>query len=272
MKKFNPGRKSSVVNVSVTILGTAALLSITAWSAGFLPASTTSPQNTRGRGILNQRKENLRTATIAIENRTSAIEVVSLDKHLEQDVLVVILKNRYPKPITGYKFSVGDSIEYRERRNHMILTGEEVREFLPLQVGLEAKGIKILAVIFDDDTTEGDAQFVKEIKDYRKGSGIERNKALRFLREIANSPDQDLNSALSTVDSRLAPLSSEESSGLSADMVAGINSERYMILREVHGLRTLPSLTARGTETKLSSSERSMREGLNNLIEKLSRP
>jgi len=273
MKKIrSKKKKSAVVNVAFTVLGTTVLLSISAWSAGLFPTSMTSRQKAKDEETLSHRKENLRTATIAIENRTSGMEVVTLEKHLEQNLLVLILKNSYPKPVTGYKFSVGDSIEYTERSNHKLLPGEEVREFVPLQVGLDVKGIKILAVIFDDETTAGDPQFVKEIEDRRKGSRTQRAHALRLLQEAANSPDVDLDNALSTVDSRLPALSPQELSGLSADMVAGISSERYVILQELHRIRTMPSSQGRATETKSSSAEPSMREGLNDLIDKLSRP
>jgi len=264
-------KKSAVMHIAFTVLGTTALLSITAWSAGLFPTLMNSRQKASDEA-LSQRRQKLRTATIGIENRASGLEVVTLEEHLEQNLLVLVLRNRYPKPVTGYKFSVGNSIEYTERRNHKVLPGEEVREFIPLQIDLDVKGIKILAVIFDDETTAGDPQFVKEIEDRRKGSRTQRAHALLLLQEAANSRDVDLDKALSTVEPKLRALPPGESSGLSADMVAGISSERYVILQELHRIRTMRSSQGGGTETKSPSAEPTMREGLNDLLEKLSRP
>ncbi|MEN3335525.1 MAG: hypothetical protein V7641_4890 [Blastocatellia bacterium] len=245
MKRYKELIKRSRFFIPVVILVCITLLSVTAWSSGSFSISKSRPQQ-KAEELYNQRKENLQKGTIAVENRTSHLEVVSLDKHLEQNLIVLTLSNRYPRPVTGYKFSAGISIEYTECRNQPVPSGEEVREFLPLQAGLDVKGIKILAVILDDESTDGDPQFVREIKDYREGARIQRTQALRLLQEADNSRDTE--AALSTIEAQLAPLTPNESKSLSADMVSGINSERHIISQELHHIRTMPSSQPRGME------------------------
>ena len=266
MKRVNGlsgGRR--YVLILVTFLGCVALLVLVARSSGTKPQEGRQQSDTYA-----QRKEKLRTATIAVENRTNSLEVVSVDKAIEQGVFVLALRNRYPRPITGYKFSVGDSIEYTERLNSKwIEPGGEAREFLPLQVGLATKGIKILAVIFDDESTDGDPRFVREINDRREGARIQRRRTLSHLKRVINSGDFDLLTALSGLESALAPLSPDECRDLSADKVAGISSERFMVLQELNRIRMI-SGHGSGIEVKSSVPERPARDGLKKLIEELS--
>lgn len=254
---------------SLMVLGVAVLLSVTAWTSNFFPSSTPAGHQS---DAFNQRKEKLRTATIAVENRTSSLEVVSVDKFIDQNVIVMILRNGYPRHVTGYKFSHGISIDYSERLNSKwIEPGGEVKEFLPLQLGLETEGIKILAVIFGDESTDGDPQFVREIHDRREGARTQRRRTLSLLKRAMKSGDLDLLTALSSLESKLAPLSVEESVNLSPDEVAGLSSERYMVLQELNRIRMASELrSGDGVETKSPVRARGVRDGLNKLIEELS--
>ncbi len=263
-------KKLFTLVASLIMLGFAVLLSVTTWSSDFSPSATARNQHS---DAYYQRKEKLRVGTIAVENRTNSLEVVSVDKAIDQGFIVLALRNRYPRPITGYKFSVGDSIEYAERLNSKwVEPGGEAKEILPLQLGLDVKGIKILAVIFDDESTDGDPQFVREINDRREGARIQRRRSVRQLKEVINSVDFDLVSALSSLESELAPLSADQSRDLSADKVAGINSERYIVLQELNRI-SMPSAerAASGIELKSSAPDRNVRDGLKKFIEELSR-
>jgi len=268
MRSIRP-RKKNVFTLAapLIVLGSVVLLSVTAWTSDFFPFSTARQSDAYG-----QRKEKLRTATISVENRTRSLDVVSVDKAIEQGVIALVLRNRYPRSITGYKFSVGDSIEYTERLNSKwIEPGGETKEFLPLQVGLDTKGIKILAVILDDESTDGDPQFISEISDRREGARTQRHRTLSQLKGVVNSEDLALLTTLSTLESQLEPLSVDESRDMSADTVAGMNSERYMILQELNGIRMISGHWSRsGIEVKSSARERRVRDGLNKFIEELS--
>lgn len=267
MRTIGPKKNISKLVASSLVLGLAVLLSVTAWTSDFFPSLTPSHQQS---DAYSQRKEKLRTVTIAVENRTSSLEVVSVDKFIDQNVIVMVLRNGYPRPITGYKFSVGISIDYSERLNaKWIEPGGEIKEFLPLQLGLDTEGIKILAVIFDDESTDGDPRFVREIHDRREGARIQRGRTLSHLKRIMNSGDVDLLTAVSSFESELGPLSVEESANLSADKIAGLSSERYMILKELNRIR-MASVSGDGVGTNSPARGRTVRDGLNKLIEELS--
>lgn len=270
MRNIGPKRKNVFKLVpSLLVLGFAVLLSVTAWTSDLFPSSTARQQQS---DAYSQRKEKLRTGPIAVENRTSGLEVVSVDKFIDQGVIVMVLRNGYPRPITGYKFSVGISIDFSERLNSKwIEPGGEVKEFLPLQLELDTKGIKILAVVFDDESTDGDPRFVREINDNREGARIQRRRSVSKLKGVINSGDVDLVMALSSLESQFAPLSLDESRDLSADSVAGINAERYIALQELNRIRMASEhRSGDGVETKSPARERSVRDGLNKLIGELS--
>lgn len=270
MQNIGPTKKNVFKLVaSLLVLGLAVLLSVTAWTSNFFPSSTPGGQQSDAR---SQRREKLRTATIAIENRTSSLEVVSVDKFIDQGVIAMVLRNGYPRPVTGYKFSHGISIDYSERLNSKwIEPGGEIKEFLPLQLGLDTEGIKILAVIFDDESTDGDPQFVREIHERREGARTQHRRTLSLLKQAMKSGDLDLLTALSSLESKLAQLSVEESVNLSPDEVAGLSSERYMILQELNRIRMASGhRSGDGVETIPPGRVRSVRDGLNKLIEELS--
>src|SRR6267142_2102725 len=122
MKNIRTRKSYWIVAVMLTILGSVVLFSTTTWSSGIRSTGIVRRQEQAKTYI--ERKENLRSSIIAVENRTSGLEAAGVEKHLEQNLILLVLRNRYPKPVTGYKFSVGDSIEYTERRNHKLLPGE----------------------------------------------------------------------------------------------------------------------------------------------------
>src|SRR5262245_51715497 len=111
MKKYKGLVKDSRSFILLIVLILITFLGVTAWSSrSFLSSINKRQQNPEEN--YNQRKENLRQGTIAVENRTKDFEVVSLNKNIDKEIVVLTLRNRYLRPVTGYKFSVGDSIEY----------------------------------------------------------------------------------------------------------------------------------------------------------------
>jgi hypothetical protein len=183
MKRRAPTKKIFLKpHVLFNTFGSILLVAITAWSSGVFSTSIVS-QLQKNADDYDQRKERLRNHQISLENRTNGLQIVNLDKQIDQEIILITLKNTYQKPITGYKLSVGIGIQYGERQNSRILPGDEFRVILPLQPELDTKGVRILAVIFDDETTDGDPLFIKQIKDRRKGASLQRERNLLLLQQ-----------------------------------------------------------------------------------------
>lgn len=260
MKTLRSGKnRYSKLNILLTVFGSFMLLTIT--TSGFLSSQSSENQQRRNKDDYNQRKENLRTRAIATENKTR-FEIINLERLIDKGFIVMHLKNEYQKPITGYKFSFGVSLEYVERQNKGILPGEVIKEIQPLQLGLDREGIKMLAVIFDDGSTDGDPHYINEIKQRREGAKYQATQTLYLLQAAANSQDTYLDNLLSKVESALAPLSRDEMDKLSPDKIAGINSIRYLTLQELRIIRSLHI-------TKTDIQPLTKREGFNQLIERL---
>lgn len=178
---------------------------------------------------------------LKVVNKTSNFIVTEIKKNSDK-IFEIIFKNQYSKRITGFEISIAGTRVQTE----LILGGDE-QEFIPpgsvypkayaAQAELYKYGIQILAVMFDDGSSDGDITYIKEIKDYRLGIKIERERVLSLLEPIINSKNQDTSTALEAMEAQLsATLPLSQQTGKLDNIGLGVRNEKQRILDEIRML------------------------------------
>jgi len=141
-----------------------------------------------------ERLEHLRNLTLKVQTKTPALKVVNLEKDVDNEVIKITLKNKSDKVITAYDIQVGigtvisDLITEELSENNLLYPGGECIETYELQTGIETKGISVLAVLFQDKTSDGDPVYIKDMQDYRLGVKMGIAESLNFFKEIQQLP------------------------------------------------------------------------------------
>jgi hypothetical protein len=179
---------------------------------------------------------------LRIENRTSWFNIAGIKK-ISDHLFEITYKNDYSKSITGFEVSIGGMRVQTE----LILGGDEQQFILPgntfqkayaAQEGLDRHGIQILAVVFDDGSSDGDIAYIKEITDYRLGMKNERQRVLALLEQVMRSKDQNISTALGDLETDISSTIAATQQDSRLDNVGlGIRNERRRMLDEIRILK-----------------------------------
>lgn len=233
MNKYNALFKHSRLIISFTICLT--LLGIGVWSSA-------SSRKQRSRPLEEIRKD-LVTDQIKLDNKTQGFEILRMDKTQMGDILLS-LKNNYAKRITGFQVTVGAA----RIQTELILGGDENEFISPgaiyekvyfAQEGLDEQGIVVRAVVFEDGTSDGEPDFIKEIKDYRVGMKLERERVLARLHYILSSTQTDILADLEKLELDTLSLTQGRRYGKLDNIALGSRNERKRILDEIKNFRRI---------------------------------
>lgn len=209
MKKRRRAFTKSNFLVVTIILGCIGALGVTAFSPRKQIVSFEERQR--------EKRERLMRAELRVQNLTRALTVVKTEKHVDQDALEVVFRNDYEKIITAYKVAVGSGTVATECLSEqeaddasLFRPGEMRRELYPLQVDIETLGIRVLAVVFEDKTSDGLPEYVHEIRDYRLGLKLGISRVLQLIEGISQLPEAELPRALGELRTQLAADSKRE--------------------------------------------------------------
>jgi hypothetical protein len=188
--------------VGITILSCLAVLGVTAWSSLGDTASSSQKQEAAFEERLKKKKERLTNAEIPVQNLTNGLTVIKLEKNIKSDSLRVLLRNDYAKTITAYDVSVGSGTiqsqclteETDERA--FIHPGDTREETYPLQDDVDTLGIRVLAVVFEDKTSDGEQRYIQELQEYRTGLKIEIEGTLRQVKDTLQLSKGELQQAI----------------------------------------------------------------------------
>jgi hypothetical protein len=211
---------------------------------GVVLASQPSGKSTR---LQNKEQEGSikpieRAEDLRIINKTSGFSVVEIKK-ISDTVFEITYKNDYSKTITGFEVAMGGMRVQTE----LILGGDEQQFISPgntfakayaAQEGMDRDGIQILAVVFDDGSSDGDTRYIKEITDYRLGMKTERERGLALLEKVINSKNQSISIALEELETHLSSTipSTQQDSRLD-NVGLGIRNERRRMLDDIRILK-----------------------------------
>lgn len=207
-----------------------------------------------------EERKALRIEDLKVDNKTKGLTVASLSR--EGDLIRVLLQNNYPSAISSYKFSVGVALESRNfifplmgevlgiQNEQSFPPGHVRQEFCPLQSEIETYGIKILAVILEDGTTDGDPHHLVAMQEWRMGVKMHRQHILRFLDHAVGLAPAKLRTHLARVETSSSPLSEEDEQNLPLQVRHGLNDEREHFLQMIHSLQATHLTSGRDTATE----------------------
>lgn len=162
-----------------------------------------------------------------VTNKTQAFEVAGITEN--GSAVQLSLKNSYKKNIKAYTVSVGD-MEMQEDfiySDRVISSGEIYAVDVPIPSSGSAT--KILAVVFEDRTSDGDANNAAEIRNRRSGEKMqmERIHALLANSSVASND----NDALTSLKSQIQSLSEQPENGLPQSARTGLHNSKEEVLQ-----------------------------------------
>lgn len=170
-------------------------------------------------------------------NETRSLEVVELER--EGDSIHLILKNVSSKSITGVQVQLGRVTIQSEflGGDETFLAGALHERYYPLQEGMDREGINILAAVFDDGSSEGNPEAVRQIKDKRLGEKTQLRRVLPLVQQAIEAPDADAPAALDRLRTDILGLQVERGNGLSDDFSLGLHDRKLLLLQQLDTLR-----------------------------------
>jgi hypothetical protein len=213
-----------------------------------------------------------------IRNETASFQLVSQEKR--GDFLVLTMKNVSAKGITAY--SVSGDPNGREDMDYAIGgyvikpgDNEEIEFSLSsLDKLYSSKGkksqIRILAVVFDDHTSEGNPGVAAMIRENRLGKKIQLKRINHLMREALKTADANFSIAFRSLKSEIAALPEDADKDQSSYVHDGLHSAKQDILRLIEELeqkenaRSLGALTERA---RAGGTGLFLREELSKLIQ-----
>lgn len=181
-------------------------------------------------------------------SRTSAIEVSNIEIRNDIQAAVVTLKNVSAKNVNGIQLSSNrgdvqlDFLAADELDFQRLLPGATYQEFFPLTNPSEPFEISVLAVLFDDKSSDGEPESVKVMIDSRRGFTKEMKRMRPLLEAALASTDGDSPAILDKLKSQVDALPVEKSDD-SFGFRQGQTEARQILLYDVQFLKERQAAT-----------------------------
>lgn len=141
-----------------------------------------------------------REIRVRVRSHVENLKVVKFE--IKENRVKLTLKNEYAKPITAFAISAGDYTITRDLNHsgNLLHPGGSYVQFATLPSDDESNSedpvITILAAVFQDRTSEGDATVAEGIKNARRGYKLQTARILIHLRRALDASDENLSTAL----------------------------------------------------------------------------
>lgn len=243
MKKYGRLIRTDRFFAALLVVFCAALFCTSVWSSGGLPWK----KEARLKQIeqLESLKRSFQVENLKVTNKTQHFIVVSIEKTRTDDLLLT-LRNDYDKKITSYELSLGSKVTmadylYSEREDG-IAPGTIVENYQAIDIDpeLRTKGVSILAVMFEDGTSDGDPAHIQEITQYRLGGKMQIERALAALEKVKSLPKNKMIAELRRMNTELTS-SEEHNDALPRYVTFGMNDVNIILSREVERLSNQPT-------------------------------
>jgi hypothetical protein len=179
-----------------------------------------------------------------ITKRTSGFQPASLTE--KDGDYILVLKNNYGKSINGYVIGTGPRGKLTVDLtigSRAITPGDVAEERIPIsnlrassEGGISSPSITILAVLFEDGTSEGAAPAIAEIKERRRGTKIQLKRILPLIQNLLSSPGSAKLTTLGQLKEQIAslPEAAEEVTSLHGKQgFHGAKEDALMILQSL---------------------------------------
>jgi hypothetical protein len=228
------------ITLAVICLG---LLAVGVWSG------SSAHRKEQGIEDLRQTARELRVEALTVKNKTRFFHLDNLEKTKDGD-LQLSLRNAYDKRISGFQVSIGrvqTQVEFMYNEDQMIAPGAIHVENLPIQADTQALGIGILAVVFEDGTSEGEQRFISEITEKRSGEKVQINRVLSLISRTLDLPATQIMAEIGALESRIASLPEDRGDGRRDDFELGLHDGK---LRMLDAIRDAQNRDAQNNERR----------------------
>lgn len=183
----------------------------------------------------NGRRSQHEVSLPTVKNKTSSLQVIDIEKL--QTWFVTRVQNTSSKAITAYVMAVCDVPESATDYSigpDSIEPGKVVEIITPVRAldkcssATTQPSITILAVVFDDRSTEGDYGWAKGILDDRRGLKIQLKRINRLLREALGRADRDEPKAIARLKAEISSLPIDE--GEEPAVRGGLSAAKQRVL------------------------------------------
>jgi hypothetical protein len=194
-----------------------------------------SPKDTLSPGFSSNAQNNQpeKFMPFGITNKTKGIEISSVRR--EGNEVRVILKNNYQKTITAYAIGLGGyNIKTELSEAESLSSGASRVQKLRFSSGKSENTVNVLAVIFDDRTTDGDHLVIKEMQELRSGKKSQYSRIIPYFNQLIEATDTEMPKTLKRVKAAINNLPvSLESEKDSPSHVAGLRDAKETALRQL---------------------------------------
>lgn len=183
-----------------------------------------------------------------INNSTQAFQVIGVVN--DADSVKVTFKNGYSKAITAFVLS-GDSrtsgvqVDFTSG-DTVIAPGETYEYDGPTNIFLSSPmstqrqlNVRVLSVIFDDGSSDGDNKSATSIKNRRLGMKIQLARILPLIQHAAELPDTDMRAVISQLKAQISTLPDRPQNGEPVDITSGLLHGKNYILGDIQRLEQI---------------------------------
>jgi len=201
-----------------------------------------------GFGTVSSRRMQDKRPQLSNKSKTSALEIVKIEVRNDIEAAIVTFKNVSSKNINAVRLAYNkgslqiDFLGASEPERQRLGPGTTYQETLPLTNASEEFEVSVLAVTFDDKSSDGDPESIKQIIDARRGFTKEMKRLRPLLEAAIASPDGDSSTILDRLKSQVEALPLEKSDD-SSDFRQGQTEARQDFLYEVQFLKERQAAT-----------------------------
>ena len=178
-----------------------------------------------------------------VRNETESFQLISVERL--GYLLQLRLKNTSKKAITAYKigYSNGWQTGIDKILGNEVVAPGEIEEFRTPFSNVSnsddptsPRTVTILAVVFDDRSSEGDFQAADDILNDRLGQRIQLERINLLIQGVLKSPDTNTPAALGRLKAQIASLSEDQGKGQPRAIHTGLYYMKQHVLKQIEEL------------------------------------
>ncbi|HEX8128887.1 MAG TPA: hypothetical protein VF527_07285 [Pyrinomonadaceae bacterium] len=178
---------------------------------------------------------------VHLARKTHALSIFSAT--INEDSIKLALKNESDKKINGFQITVNElrvQVEFLdadEPARQVLHPGAIYEQWYQFHPTSKTPEISIQAVVFEDGSSDGDTNMIREIKETRLGQKMQLQHFIPSLKKALKAPDADTIAVLDRLESEILSLEENQSDNLSGNIKLGIHNEKTRILGMIQQLR-----------------------------------
>jgi hypothetical protein len=194
------------------------------------------------------------SGSLIVNNHTASFEVVSVDESTQIGKkgkrVSLTLRNKSAKNITAFALYAGGQTVKADffPDGEVAPNGTHIeRVFLPTASSSisDKEKVSLMAVLFDDNTSEGNPKIIREIKEHRAGKIAQFARIVPLIKKALNAPDEKLAVEVQQAKAAISGLPVQQQ-GASVYFKAGLHNAKERVLMDLNRSEELLRRLERG--------------------------